>query len=159
MKNIVIAVITLMFTVNLDAQNRFEQNNEEMKSKKKAFISDKLNLSKKKTASFWPLYNKFNDEMESIKKDRRKIMFDIRKKSESASEEELATILSGLQIIDELEYKTKTRYNSELSKTLTAKETTLLLMSELNFKQQRSKRVIDPKAKELKENRQVNITD
>ena len=150
----------MVFGLNLVAQNRLEQKKEEMKSKKKDYISENLNLSSKKDKSFWPIYNEFQDEMESIKKDRRKIMFDIKKNFESSSEEELDSILNRLELIDEKEYKTKTSYHVALSKTLNAKERTLLIMSELNFKREqtmsardsrdKNKSVTDPKGKNEK---------
>jgi hypothetical protein len=151
MKNLLIAVIALMFTTSLSAQNKLEQKKGEMKIKKTAFISEALNLSNKKSEVFWPIYNKYQEEIHDITTSIRKATFDIKKTYESSLEEELETKLGVLQSLNEKEFKTKTDYNTSLGKILTAKERAILFMTESNFKREQRKQFAKTKEKSTEE--------
>ena len=140
MKNLLILLVTLIFSINSTAQNKTKQNKEEIKIKKIAFISDALSISKKKSNAFWPIYDQYQDEKEAIKISIRKTTFEIKKTYENSSEERMDSLLGDLQILEENDLNSKMAYNTSLSTILTAKERAILFMSEFNFKREQNKR-------------------
>ena len=153
MKNLLILVLTVLFSINVSAQNRNEQNKESMKIKKTAFISDALNISNKKSDAFWPIYNKYHDEKEATMTSIRKTKYEIKKTYETSSEEDLYSKLSNLQRFEENALNSKIAYNASLSKILTAKERAILFMSDFNFKREQKKKSLKSKEKSPEEDK------
>ena len=145
MKKTTILLISMLFTLNLNAQSNrnYAQKNEEIKKQKTAYISELLDLSDKKSKLFWPIFNEFQEESDAINVERRKVFFSLKRENESdtVSEEKLDSLLNMLHIFDDKSYKLKNEYNAALKDILTSKQKTNLLMSELNFKREKMKRL------------------
>ena len=144
MKKTTILLISMLFTLNLNAQSNrnYAQKNEEIKKQKTAYISELLDLSDKKSKLFWPIFNEFQEESDAINVERRKVFFSLKRENESdtVSEEKLDSLLNMLHIFDDKSYKLKNEYNAALKDILTSKQKTNLLMSELNFKREKIKK-------------------
>ena len=106
-------------------------------------------LSDKKSKLFWPIFNEFQEESDSINVERRKVFFSLKRENESdtSSEEKLDSLLNMLHIFDDKSYKLKNEYNAALKDILTSKQKTNLLMSELNFKRENMKNLSNKEKK------------
>ncbi|MFD2037439.1 Spy/CpxP family protein refolding chaperone [Belliella marina] len=72
MKNLKFALLLIIVLVNTSvfAQNKQHQfDREKYESAKVAFITNRLDLKPEQAEKFWPIFNKFNDERESLMKE------------------------------------------------------------------------------------------
>lgn len=109
-------------------------NREKIKSLKVAFITEKLELSSKEAQQFWPVYNKFEEEREIL---RRKERIEIREKIKDVStlsETEAEKLLTQFTEFNATEEELNRSYLTAIKKVLSAKKTLLLLRSEEEFK-------------------------
>lgn len=109
-------------------------NREKIKSLKVAFITEKLELSSKEAQQFWPVYNKFEEEREIL---RRKERIEIREKIKDVStlsETEAEKLLTQFTEFNATEEELNRSYLTAMKKVLSAKKTLLLLRSEEEFK-------------------------
>lgn len=129
--NKILALICLLLTTVSFGQRG---NREKIKSLKVAFITDKLELSSKEAQQFWPVYNKFEEEREQLRKKERT---EIREKINDVpalSDTEAEKLLMQLTALKAKEEKLNATYLAEIKKVLSAKKTLLLLRSEEEFK-------------------------
>ena len=62
--------LLLLFNLQLLAQNK-RPVKERMESMKIGFLTDRLNLTPEEAKEFWPVYNKYSDELEVLRNGRR----------------------------------------------------------------------------------------
>ncbi|CAN0605463.1 unnamed protein product [Ectocarpus sp. 12 AP-2014] len=111
-------------------------NKEKIKSLKVAFITEQLGLTSKEAQQFWPVYNEFEEDRQSL---RQKERTQIRSKMQDAAaltEAEAVMLLEQLTSFRAEEQKLNDSYLNEIKKVLSAKKTLLLLRSEEDFKRQ-----------------------
>lgn len=70
---LILLLLLIVFTVNLNAQTKdqqrnMEQNKERIEAQKVAFITSKLDLSSAEAEKFWPVYNNYKDQQKSKQK-------------------------------------------------------------------------------------------
>ncbi|PQB04602.1 hypothetical protein [Aureitalea marina] len=61
---------------------------ERIRAYKTAFITDKLDLSSEEAERFWPVYNKYQDQLEEIRKEERQEISSVVSDLENLSEDE-----------------------------------------------------------------------
>ena len=79
-----------------------------------AFLTKKLNLTPEEAQRFWPIYNKYEDELRSARIENRQ-----NKASEIVTEEKILNI--------------RKKYNGEFSKALSTEKVNTLFKSEREF--------------------------
>ncbi|MFD0797390.1 Spy/CpxP family protein refolding chaperone [Maribacter chungangensis] len=129
--NKILVILFLLFTTVSFGQRG---NREKIKSLKVAFITDKLELTSKEAQQFWPVYNKFEEEREQLRKKERT---EIREKINDVpalSDTEAEKLLTQFVQLKAAEEKLNTAYLNEINKVLSTKKTLLLLSSEEEFK-------------------------
>lgn len=129
--NKLLALIFLLVTTVSFGQRG---NREKIKSLKVAFITDKLELSSTEAQQFWPVYNKFEEEREQLRKKERTEIRDKINDVPALSDTEAENILNQFTKLKAAEEKLNTAYLNEIKKVLSAKKTLLLLGSEEEFK-------------------------
>jgi hypothetical protein len=85
-----------------------------LQSYKIAFLTKKLNLSPEEAQRFWPIYNKYEEELRAARIENRQ-----NKTSEIATEEKILNI--------------RKKYNGEFSKALSTEKVNTLFKSEREF--------------------------
>jgi hypothetical protein len=85
-----------------------------LQSYKIAFLTRKLNLSPEEAQRFWPIYNKYEEELRAARIENRQ-----NKTSEIATEEKILNI--------------RKKYNGEFSKALSTEKVNTLFKSEREF--------------------------
>lgn len=111
-------ILSFLITITLSG---FGQNDEDAKNDggrlqayKIAFLTKKLNLSPEEAQSFWPVYNKYEDEIRSVRRENRQKPAD-----ELGMEEKILNI--------------RKKYNNEFSKVLPTEKVNTLFRSEKEF--------------------------
>lgn len=135
--NRAILILLMLFTTVSFAQRG---NREKIKSLKVAFITEKLDLSSKEAQQFWPVYNRFEEERELLRKKER---VEIREKindMSALSETEAKNLFEKFKAFKTDERKLEQAYITEMEKVLSAKKILLLFNSEEDFKRELLKR-------------------
>jgi len=111
---------------------------ERLKALKVAFISEKLDLSSKEAQSFWPIYNKYTDDSETIRQNQRDEYRQNVKRGErlsdlpdEVSEKFVASFLSA----EEKQLNLKKQLVSNLKSVISSKKIWRLIRAEDDFKQ------------------------
>lgn len=71
MKNILILTLFVFITLSTFAQNG---PRERIKAFKVAYITEKLDLKSKEAQQFWPVYNEFEEKIDKLKRQERKLI-------------------------------------------------------------------------------------
>ncbi len=115
-------------------QFRDSEHHENIRSMKIAFITDRLSLTSEEAQQFWPLYNKYNEEMQEI---REKYVCEIKNGDKSLSDvsEEKAAEYAEFEIrrIEEMA-KLRREYHEKYLDVLSVKKVALLYEAEKDFK-------------------------
>ena len=71
---LIVSIILLFFASSLMAQETdIKSKLDEIKAQRKAFISEKLILTSEESSGFWPVYQKYTNEMDALKLEKAKI--------------------------------------------------------------------------------------
>ncbi|OJV53542.1 MAG: hypothetical protein BGO31_01355 [Bacteroidetes bacterium 43-16] len=128
MKRNLILIITfvsaLLFHVSLaHAQNK---GGEEVRAVKISYITDMMKLSPNQASQFWPVYNRYDDEMRSVRKGKHHLLSE---KGKTAEE-----IIDERQKLDERELSIKSKYKDEFLKIVSATQLNQMYAAEARFK-------------------------
>lgn len=146
----IILILTLTISTIASAQR---PNREQLKSLKVAFITEQLDLSVKEAQQFWPVYNTYEDGMETLRRDERKLLGGLKNSFDQLSEKEGEAALNSLSKIAQDKLEIRTRLISQLKNVISSKKILKLLKAEEDFK-----RVLIDKIKERRGNmgRRIN---
>ena len=89
-----------------------------------AFLTKKLNLTPEEAQKFWPIYNKYEEELRAARIENRQ-----KKATEIATEEKILNI--------------RKKYNSEFSKALSTEKVNTLFKSEREFGNMVQKEILE----------------
>jgi hypothetical protein len=126
-KHLLILLLALGFLFNAHAQD-----GERLQALKIAYLTKKLDLSPEEAQRFWPIYNKYTDEIRGIRQDQKQ-----NNKTEIDTEEKMLNV--------------RKKYNGEFTKALSAEKVNTFFRSEKDFGQ-----IIQRELQERRMNRQLN---
>ncbi|HRP89429.1 MAG TPA: hypothetical protein PKX92_05275 [Edaphocola sp.] len=121
-----IIVVCSMATLKSFGQHK-GKGNEDIRAIKISLITDMMNLSSNQSSQFWPVYNKYENEMRTIWRARHNLS---NERGKSASE-----IIEERQGLDERELSVKNKYRSEFLKIVNAAQLNQMYQAESKFKQ------------------------
>lgn len=128
MKQITLLILCLSFGLSLNAQDRREEIQQKLESRKIAFLSDKLELTPESSQQFWPLYNAFQGEIEEV---RRSMKPAHKSSSDMSADQKLDAMLSGENSMLEI----KKSYVGKFKEVLGSEKTLLLFKLDREFKE------------------------
>lgn len=117
----------------------FGQHNsdrDKIKTLKVAFITERLALTSTEAQSFWPIYNKYEEDRHMLRKREWKEIWDKTSSLDNVSESESNALLTKYLAIEEEQENLDTAFLQKMSKVITAKKTLLLMRAEEDFKRQ-----------------------
>ncbi|WP_437369153.1 hypothetical protein [Maribacter litoralis] len=129
----VLIIFLFVSTISFAQRN---QDWEKINTLKVAFITEKLSLSSKKAQDFWPVYNKYQEDRNKLRKKNHDQIRGKIKDADGLTEKEAENLLALHIKIEEEEEALDTKFLKDVSKVITAKKTLLLLRSEEEFKRQ-----------------------
>lgn len=134
MKTLFASLLLLLFTFSTTAQ---ENRSERIKALKTAFIIQELDLSQSESEKFWPVYNKYENEIRSLKKqERTEVKKSLKEDLENLSDAQAKEILNKIKNFKNLESELQNQKDEELLKILSAKKVLLLKKAEHDFQMQ-----------------------
>lgn len=124
----------MLFSIQIYGQHKPDRD--KIKALKVAFFTEHLDLTSKEAEAFWPIYNKYDDERNSLReREHNEIRYKL-KEMDGFSEKEAVTLLDTYLAMEEEEEELDRAFLKNLSKVITAKKTLLLLRTEEDFKRQ-----------------------
>jgi len=116
-----------VLAIGQQQQERFER----IRALKVSYITEQLKLSSDQAARFWPVYNKYEDEVRTV---RRSLAARYKEMNAGASREQARKFIE-----DNLEYQSqvlelKKKYKDELLKTISPQQLARLYEAEREFK-------------------------
>ena len=99
-----------------------------------AFFTEQLSLTSKEATVFWPMYNAYETERESIMDQKRREVYDKIGGSQPYSEDEARAILSRHQELEERQEALDRKFQTEMASTFSATRTLKLFRAEHEFR-------------------------
>ena len=126
------SLLVLIISTSSFAQNRMcKMNRGKIKAQRVAYITESLNLTVKEAQSFWPVYNKYTNALEAL---RRKNHQNMRKAYNNPETSDYEKILKEQYLSFDKEAQLKKEYQKALEKILPKQKIVKLYQAEGNFK-------------------------
>ncbi len=107
---------------------------EELKRMKLDFVKEELQLTENEESKFVPIYTEFNEKMEAIHDERRKMMHNFQKNSLNMSNEELTKLADNLVATEQKQSTLASEYHAKFKAVLPPLKVVLLYKAEHEFK-------------------------
>ncbi len=127
----------------LQAQEKPMRKNEQIESLKIGFISNRLQLTTDEAQRFWPIYNKYEAEMQKLRKNMRGMMREEIEMADKLTEAEADKILNDFVNFRVQEAEVIKKYANEFKKAIPANKVILLYKAENDFKGELLRRLRD----------------
>jgi len=135
MKTKIFVVTLLLLPTLLWAQRRTDEATIEMiKTKKIAFITEKVGLTSQEAEKFWPVYNQLEKERYNLLDQKRKLEEQFQATSPTRSEGEYKKMATDFVAIQLKEGKLAEEYNTKLLGILPAEKVVKLYVAEIKFR-------------------------
>lgn len=145
MKKILITLcIVFAFGLKLNAQPH-----EKVETLKVGFITQKLNLTTEEAKVFWPVYNKYSDELKKLRqvtKEKLNDEFDELSKMSDADADKMLNEMTNFRMSEAELIK---KYAAEFKKVLPVKKVVLLFKAENDFKRELLDKLMQRKGRKL----------
>ena len=129
-----ILLFSLLFTgFTADAQ-RNRPRPRQVEAQKTAFITNALDLSSEEAQQFWPIYNASEKRLESIRKEQRQALMQVRLNGGSMSDSEANELLENIMIWEQSTLDEHKRLVNELKGVVSPQKILKLKRAEEEFK-------------------------
>lgn len=135
-----IIFLFLIFSSNSFAQE-FSDKNEAIAAMKVSFITRKLNLTPKEAQSFWPVYNQYEEELENLRKNHRKMMNEAKDDFSQISDADVEKMVDEQINFRQKEIDVLKKFHPNFKKVLSVKKVALLYKAEEEFKRHLIKQI------------------
>lgn len=109
---------------------------ERIKALRVAYISEKLDLTPEEAQRFWPVFNKFDDNMTSLNKQKRQLMEKLRPENASSlSEKETTALMEQDDKLEEEIQNNRKQLVKNLQGVIPNQKIIMLRQIEVEFKQ------------------------
>ncbi|MCG9880115.1 MAG: hypothetical protein MH472_05900 [Bacteroidia bacterium] len=136
-------VFTLLLVGHLFAQRGDGPPREKVEAFKVGFLTKKLELTAEEAQRFWPVYNKYSDELEKNRMGMKNILGDHFVKLDNLSPAEAEKALVDMQALRQQEVEILKQYTIEFKKVLPAQKVVKLFVAEHEFKRELLKQLRD----------------
>jgi len=133
---------------NAKAQSVVEEKlpkKEKVGAMKVAFLTDKLDLTAKEAQVFWPIYNEFENKLETYRKTRKKDALAVLETIENLSDKEVESLVDAEIKQRQNELDIQKEYHEKFKKILPVKKVAKLYVAENDFKRQLLKKIKEQK--------------
>lgn len=131
-KHILLGFVLLTIAAPMVGQTGDGRNIESIRI---AYITRQLNLTPEEAQVFWPVYNKYQDEMQAFKKGRRTEMQDAKRNFDVLSDKEVEGVVDDLVEMKKKELDLFLTYHEEFKKILPIRKVAKLYKAESEFTQ------------------------
>jgi hypothetical protein len=110
------------------------EQREKIEALKIGFLTEKLHLTSEEAQLFWPVYNKYKNELKALREDKHEWKTSAQKPIENMNEQELNEFLEFQFAHQQKMLDLKKKYFAEFKKVLPLKKVALLYQAEEEFK-------------------------
>jgi hypothetical protein len=129
----IFASILLFVSMSLLAQAQ-EPVREKVESMKVGFLTERLNLTSEEAKVFWPVYNKYGDELESLRKSRRENLMNAKKNFDEMNDRDIEKAVDNEIAFRQNELDLLKKYHPQFKSVLPIKKVAKLYRAEEDFK-------------------------
>jgi hypothetical protein len=134
MKTLKIIAVALIMIQVAAAQEMNREKKERFESMKIGFITQRLDLTPEEAKVFWPVYNKYSDELEQLRKNRVKNLLNARDNFENMSDADLEKAVDNEIAFRSSEVDIMKKYHPQFKKILPVRKVAKLYKAEEEFK-------------------------
>ncbi|MES2380900.1 MAG: hypothetical protein V4538_07650 [Bacteroidota bacterium] len=117
------------------------QNGERLETMKIGFITERLNLTSEEAKVFWPVYNKFTDELKKLRQTTKGKISEEMADMTTMTDTEAEKVLNDMVNFKMNEAELIKKYAQEFKKVLPIKKVVLLFKAENDFKRELLKKL------------------
>lgn len=137
--------LLLIVTFITFAINTYGQRGEKIETMKIGFITQKLNLTSDEAKIFWPVYNKFTEELKKMRQSTKGKLTEEMADMTNMTDAEADKILTDMINFKIQEAELIKKYANEFKKVLPIKKVVLLFKAENDFKREILKQLANHK--------------
>ena len=136
MKNNLLLLLTLVPVMAFaqKPQKPDKPARERVESMKIGFLTSQLELTPEEAQAFWPVYNKYSEELETLRKNRRESMAEARKGIDELTDKELEKMVDSELAFRQAELDILKKYHPQFKQVLPLKKVAKLYRAEEEFK-------------------------
>lgn len=128
-----IAILLIVFSTNLKAQDDYPRGKERIKAAKVGLITNRLNLSEEQAKGFWVVYDDFDKKRADIRKNIRQMTAESR--NITTSDDKILTDLKEVLSLKQKEVDLEKDYLVKFLKTINVRQLSELYKTEQLFNQ------------------------
>ena len=134
-KNILLFLAACVIFSTGKAQGQISpQQKDDIEARRIGFITKELQLTPQEAQVFWPVYNRYHDDLEAIRKTKQPELLEAKVNFDSYTDEQVSKMIDTEMHERQKELDLQTRYNSEFKKVLPVKKVARLYRAEQQFK-------------------------
>jgi hypothetical protein len=133
-----IYLVAIIATISLNAM---AQKGERLEAMKIGFITERLNLSSDEAKIFWPVYNKFTDDLKKLRQSTKGKIAEEMSDMPAMTDAEAEKVLNDMVSFKINEAELIKKYATEFKKVLPVKKVVLLFKAENDFKRELLKKL------------------
>ena len=133
-----IYLVAIIATISL---NVMAQKGERLEAMKIGFITERLNLSSDEAKVFWPVYNKFTDDLKKLRQSTKGKISEEMADMPAMTDAEAEKVLNDMVNFKINEAELIKKYAAEFKKILPVKKVVLLFKAENDFKRELLKKL------------------
>lgn len=133
--------VLIGFAGMVSAQRGGGARKDKIEAMKIGFITQRLNLTPEEAQKFWPVYNRFNDEMERVRKGNRAKLMEEAGDMDNMSDAEAEKALNDMIASRAAELEIIKKYTTEFKKVLPPQKVVKLFVAEQAFKRELLKKL------------------
>jgi hypothetical protein len=133
-----IYLVAIIATISLNAM---AQKGERLEAMKIGFITERLNLSSDEAKIFWPVYNKFTNDLKKLRQSTKGKIAEEMSDMPAMTDAEAEKVLNDMVSFKINEAELLKKYATEFKKVLPVKKVVLLFKAENDFKRELLKKL------------------
>ncbi|MBX7141488.1 MAG: hypothetical protein K1X63_10460 [Chitinophagales bacterium] len=127
-------LMLFILMIGKSSQAQPQGKRDDIEAMRIGFITQQLDLTTDEAKVFWPVYNKYHDEMEVLRKDRATELLSAKVNFDSMTDDEASKLIDNEFNSRQKEIDIQRKYNVEFKKVLPVKKVAKLYRAEQLFK-------------------------
>ena len=133
MKKYILIIVMLAISIISQAQRPGKERIEAMKI---GFITKRLSLTAEEAQRFWPVYNRFVDEQEKLRKNTKANLIEELADPAALTDSEAEKALQEMLLFKSSEAELIRKYTNEFKKVISVQKVVMLFKAEIEFKRE-----------------------
>ncbi|HMQ07462.1 MAG TPA: hypothetical protein PKC30_09190 [Saprospiraceae bacterium] len=126
---LLIPMMSVLISLSVYGQHVDDKNKDRYDAQKIAYITSKLSLTADESKTFWPVYNKYQEKFDHLRKQKDEHLF-----RDDMTNEEAKAYLDHRARIDDEYIALRKKYYKELQSVVSVKKVAMLTVAEREFR-------------------------